>query len=170
MKKALVVVDFQNDFVSGSLGFDRAETLRTPIVEKIKDALENGVDLIFTMDTHNSDYLETSEGKALPIEHCINGSWGWELDDSILPYKEKGVVIEKPTFGSLELAELLRDKGYDEVEFCGLVTSICVLSNAILAKTYLPNAKIVVDSKATEDATCKENALACLKMVQVEVI
>lgn len=170
MKKALVVVDFQNDFVSGSLGFEKAKTLRTPIVEKIKNALENGVDLIFTMDTHNSDYLETPEGKMLPVEHCIKGSWGWELDDSILPYKERGVVIEKPTFGSLELAELLRDRGYDEVELCGLVTSICVLSNAILAKTYLPNAKIVVDSKATEDATCKESALACLKMVQVEVI
>lgn len=170
MKKALVVVDFQNDFVSGSLGFEKAESIRTPIVEKIKNARENGVDIIFTMDAHGSDYLETSEGKALPIKHCIKGTWGWELDSSILPYKNFGIVVEKPSFGSLMLGDLLKNENYDEIEFCGLVTSICVLSNAILAKTILPNAKIVVDSKATEDATNKESALACLRAVQVEVI
>ena len=169
MKKALVVIDFQNDFVSGSLGFPKAETIRQPIVEKIEKALKEDTDLIFTMDTHDCSYLFTKEGEGLPIEHCIKGHWGWELDDSILPYKGKGTVIEKSTFGSLQLGELLAKENYDEVELCGLVTSICVLSNAVIAKTYLPDANIIVDSKATEDASEKDSALACLKAIQVSV-
>ena len=170
MKKALVVIDFQNDFVSGSLGFPKAETIRQPIVEKIEKALKEDTDLIFTMDTHDCSYLFTKEGKSLPIEHCIKDHWGWELDDSILPYKNKGTIIEKSTFGSLQLGELLAKENYDEVELCGLVTSICVLSNAVIAKTNLPNANIIVDSKATEDASEKESALACLKTIQVAVL
>lgn len=169
MKKALVVIDFQNDFISGSLGFPKAETIRIPIVNKINNALKNNIDLIFTMDTHDTDYLETFEGKNLPISHCIKNTWGWELDASILPFKDKATVIEKSTFGSLELAKLLTLNGYDEVELCGLVTSICVLSNAVLARTYLPATKIVVDPNATEDASEKASALACLKAIQVSI-
>lgn len=169
MKKALVIIDFQNDFISGSLGFPKAETIRKPIVNKINNALKNNVDLIFTMDTHSSDYLNTFEGQNLPVPHCIQDTWGWELDSSILPFKNQGVVIKKSTFGSLELMKFLTLNGYDEIELCGLVTSICVLTNAVLARTYLPTTKIVVDPNATEDASQKESALACLKAIQVSV-
>jgi len=173
MKKALVVVDFQNDFVTGSLGFDKAVLLRPIIVDKIEKALLGGIDVIFTMDTHNEDYLETLEGKRLPIKHCIKGSWGWNLDDSVSIYKDKAVkVIEKPAFGSPKLGEFLKEKEYEEVELCGLVTSICVLSNAIIAKAFLPQAKVVVDARATEDASqdAKHYALECMKCVMVDVI
>ena len=170
MKKALVVIDFQNDFISGSLGFPKAETIRQPIVEKIEKALKEGTTLIFTMDTHDCSYLFTKEGEGLPIEHCTKGHWGWELDDSLLPYKSKALVIEKSSFGSKMLGEILAKGAYDEVELCGLVTSICVLSNAVIAKTALPEATIIVDSKATEDASEKASALACLKAIQVSVL
>ncbi len=173
MKKALVVVDFQNDFVTGSLGFDKAVLLRPSIASKIEKALLEGVDVIFTMDTHNEDYLETLEGRRLPVKHCIKDSWGWLLDDSISIYKDKAVkVIEKPAFGSPELGAFLKEKDYEEVELCGLVTSICVLSNAVIAKAFLPQAKIVVDEKATEDANVKSKhyALECMKSVMVDVV
>lgn len=170
MKKALVIVDFQNDFISGSLGFEKANSIRQPIVEKIEDALKNDIDIIFTMDTHDSAYLQTAEGISLPVEHCIKGTWGWELDDSVLPYKNKGVVIEKPTFGSMALGSLLFRKDYDEIEFCGLVTSICVLSNVVIARSFSPRSRIIVDSKATEDVSAKESALTCLKSIMVDVI
>ena len=173
MKKALVVIDFQNDFVSGSLGFEKATLLRSVIAKKIENALKEGWDLIFTMDTHGENYLETAEGKGLPIKHCIKGSWGWQLDDAVLPYVNKATkIIEKPTFGSLELGEFLRNQGYDEVELCGLVTSICVLSNAIIAKTNLPESCIVVDSNATEDLdeNVRQSAFTCMKSVMVKVV
>ncbi len=173
MKRALVVVDYQNDFVTGSLGFGRAALLRPVIVDKIEKALACGTHVIFTMDTHGEDYLETAEGRGLPVKHCIKGSWGWELDESVLPYKEKAEkVIEKPTFGSVELGKFLAKQGYDEVELCGLVSSICVLSNAVIAKASLPEAHIIVDSKATDDANVagKNAALVCLRSIMVDVL
>lgn len=173
MKKALVVVDYQNDFVSGSLGFDGAFGIGPVIAAKVEDALASGTDVIFTKDTHGEDYLDTPEGRGLPIEHCIKGTWGWMLDDSVIRFESKAAkVIEKPSFGSLELASFLGERGYDEVELCGLVSSICVLSNAVLAKASLPNARIVVDFKATDDAdpAKKAAALLCLGSIMVDVI
>ncbi len=173
MKKALVVVDYQNDFVTGSLGFERATLLRPVIVDKIEKALETGAHVVFTMDTHGENYLETAEGKGLPVKHCIKGSWGWQLDESVLPYKDKAEkVIEKPTFGSVELGKYLAEQHYDEVELCGLVSSICVLSNAVIAKASLPEARVVVDSRATDDADLDNKcaALACLRSIMVDVL
>lgn len=173
MKRALVVVDYQNDFVTGSLGFERAALLRPVIVDKIEKALDCGTHIIFTMDTHGDDYLETAEGRGLPVKHCIKGSWGWELDEGVLPYRNRGKkVIEKPTFGSVELGEYLANQRYDEVELCGVVSSICVLSNAVIAKASLPEAHIIVDSKATDDANVdgKNAALVCLRSIMVDVL
>lgn len=173
MKNALIVVDYQNDFVNGALGFDGAEKLETYITAKIEDAIEKGDDLIFTYDTHFSDYLETEEGKNLPIAHCIKGSDGWKLYGKIEDYKEKAVkLFEKNTFGSLELANFLHKQNYDNINLVGLVSNICVISNAVMAKAALPNAHITVDSKGTasNDKVLHDKSMDVLKGLHVEVV
>lgn len=149
MKKALVVVDFQVDFVEGALGFPLAKTLEPVIDAKIAAALEEGTDLVFTFDTHPAEgYLETREGRHLPVPHCIKGTPGHALYGRVARHLDRAVkVIEKDQFTSIELAEFLKD--YDEVEFCGLVSNICVLSNVVLARAFTPEMRIVVDLKAT---------------------
>ena len=129
MNKILIVVDMQNDFVSGSLRTAEARGIVTNVRAKL-DSFDG--DVIFTRDTHNEEYLKTNEGKHLPVEHCIKGSWGWEIIDELKPYVKK--VIDKPTFGSTELVEYLKTKNYDSFELCGLCTDICVVSNALLIK------------------------------------
>lgn len=171
--KALVIVDYQNDFIWGALGFEGAEQLAPLIVEKISLARENGDRVIFTLDTHGEDYLESAEGRKLPVPHCIKGTTGHELYGEVAKrMREEDVVIEKPTFGSPQLAEYLKKEGFDEVEFCGLVTDICVVSNVILAKAALPESRIVVDSKATATADIEKYraALEVMKSVQADVI
>lgn len=171
--KALIVVDYQVDFVSGALGFAGAELLEPLIIEKIKDTRKNGGTVIFTFDTHGEDYLNTAEGKKLPVPHCIKNTEGWELYGKVRDCLEDGdVVIRKPSFGSLELADILREKKFDEAELCGLVTDICVVSNAIIAKAALPESRIVVDSKACAsfDKAAHEAALKVMKSVQIDVI
>lgn len=173
MRKALVVVDYQVDFVSGALGFAGAELLEPLIIEKInKYHAENG-DVYFTLDTHGENYLNTAEGKKLPVPHCIKGTEGHRLYGRVAECVGEGdTVIEKPSFGSLELAERLRKAGYDEVEFCGLVTDICVVSNVILAKAALPESRIIVDGSACASFDIEKHkaALEVMKSVQVDVI
>ena len=140
MNKILIVVDMQNDFVSGSLGTAEARDIVTKLRAKL-DSFDG--DVIFTRDTHNEDYLKTNEGKHLPVEHCIKGSWGWEIIDELKPYVKK--VIDKPTFGSTELVDYLKTKNYDSFELCGLCTDICVVSNALLIKANFYEAEISVD-------------------------
>lgn len=171
--KALVIVDYQNDFILGKLGFEGAERIAPLIIEKISLARENGDQVIFTLDTHGENYLETAEGRALPIPHCIKGTTGHELYGEVKKrVREEDVIIEKPTFGSPELAEYLKKEGFDEVEFCGLVTDICVVSNVILAKAALPESRIIVDSLATASADIEKHkaALEVMKSVQAEVV
>lgn len=171
--RALVVVDYQKDFVDGALGFAGAELLDDLIVEKINAYHAEGGDVYFTLDTHGEDYLSTAEGKKLPVPHCIKGTEGHKLYGKTAEcVKDGDVVIEKPSFGSLELAERLRKAGYDEVEFCGLVTDICVVSNVILAKAALPESRIFVDSRAVAsfDAEKHKAALEVMKSVQAEVL
>lgn len=171
--KALVIVDYQNDFIWGALGFEGAELLSPLIAEKISLARTNGDRVIFTLDTHGENYLETAEGKKLPVKHCIKGTTGHELYGEIKKRVcEDDVVIEKPSFGSMELAEYLKREGFDEVEFCGLVTDICVVSNVMLAKAALPESRIVVDSRATAsfDKEKHNAALEVMKSVQVDVV
>ena len=171
--KALVVVDYQNDFVNGSLGFAGAELLEPIIVGKIEEYRKKGGRIIFTFDTHGEDYLETSEGRKLPVKHCIYGTEGHKLYGKVADCLcEDDIVITKGTFGSLELANLLKDMKFKEVELCGLVTDICVASNAIIAKAALPESRIVVDSRACASFDIEKHkaALEVMKSVQIGVI
>lgn len=171
--KSLVVVDYQKDFVDGALGFPGAEKLEPLILAKIDECRKIGGQVIFTLDTHGENYLSTAEGKKLPIAHCIKGTPGHGLfgkvAEAVLP---EDVVIEKPAFGSLELADYLRRLSPDEVELCGLVTDICVVSNAVIAKAALPESRIVVDSAAcaTADPAAHENALSVMRGVHIDVV
>lgn len=171
--KALIVIDYQVDFVSGALGFAGAELIEPLIIEKIKDTRKNGGMVIFTYDTHHENYLNTAEGKKLPVPHCIEGTAGYELFGKVRDCLEDGdIVIRKPSFGSLELADILREKQFDEVELCGLVTDICVVSNAIIAKAALPESRVIVDGKACAsfDKAAHEAALKVMKSVQIDVL
>ena len=172
--KALVVVDYQVDFVNGALGFEGAELLEPVIVEKIEKTRAEGGKIIFTLDTHYENYLETAEGKKLPVPHCIDGSDGHKLFGKVAKCVDMrtDIVIKKRAFGSTDLAVILKKFAFDEVELCGLVTDICVVSNAIIAKAALPEAKIVVDSSAcgSGNRQAHENALCVMRGVQIDVI
>ena len=173
MKKVLIVVDYQVDFVSGSLGFPGAELLEDAICERIEQTLRDGGKLIFTYDTHPDDYLSTKEGRDLPVLHCIRGSEGWQLYGRVNDYLPRAdALYEKETFGSLALAEYLRQHGFDEVELCGLVSNICVLSNAVLAKAALPEAVVTVDARCTgcADQAANEKALDILEGLFIQVL
>lgn len=171
--KALVVVDYQNDFVNGSLGFAGAERLEPVILSKIEATRAQGGQVIFTFDTHGENYLDTAEGRKLPVVHCVDGTEGHRLFGRVAEaVRPEDILIKKPAFGSLELADLLKKCGFDEVELCGLVTDICVVSNAIIAKAALPESRIVVDGSAcaTADPAAHERALAVMRGVQIDVI
>ena len=166
MKRILIVVDMQNDFVSGSLGTAEAKS----IVDNVKAKLESfDGDVIFTRDTHNEDYLKSNEGRHLPVEHCIKGSYGWEIIDELKPYVNK--VIDKPTFGSTELIDYLKTKNYESFELCGLCTDICVVSNALLIKANFYEAEVIVDSACCAGVTVESHnaALKTMQMCQIEV-
>lgn len=172
--KALVVVDYQVDFVNGALGFEGAEMLEPIILQKISDTRAAGGKIIFTLDTHSSGYLNTAEGKKLPVPHCIEGTDGHKLYGRVAESVDvrTDFVIKKHAFGSMDLAVLLKKFVFDEVELCGLVTDICVVSNAIIAKAALPEAKIVVDGSAcaSADRHSHERALDVMRGVQIDVI
>ncbi len=173
MKEALIVVDYQHDFIDGSLGFVGASAIAQGIKEEIMRFQEMDQDVMFTVDTHRSDYLETQEGRFLPIEHCIIGSEGIEF------YKDiKGLVratdkvFHKPTFGSIEFAKYLETKDYERLTFVGLVTNICVISNAVLAKAALPEAEIVIrkDLVLSFDQDLHQKALDVMTGLQMRVV
>ena len=171
--KLLIVVDYQNDFVCGSLGFTQAKTLENSIAEKIEKYRKIGGDVAFTFDTHNDDYLNTSEGKSLPIKHCIKNTDGWKLYGKIENLRQSGdKCFYKPCFGSDELFDNLRASSYDSVELVGVVTNICVISNAVLAKTALPEAEIIVDSACTasNDPELHDSALKVMQSLQINII
>ncbi len=147
MKKILIVVDMQNDFIDGSLGTKEAVAIVDSVAAKIETERAAGTTIIFTRDTHKTDYLQTQEGKFLPVEHCIQNTKGWQISPKL--QVADSLVIDKPGFGSMELAEkvaYLTDKD-TEIELCGLCTGICVISNAFILKARLPENKISVDSR-----------------------
>lgn len=154
-----IVVDMQNDFVSGALGTSEAMDIIPNLVEKLKK-IDN--DLIFTQDTHKENYLETEEGKRLPIIHCIKKTPGWEIINEIKPFTAKGTVIEKAAFGSTRLPSML--KKYDEIELCGLCTDVCVISNALLIKAFYPDKTIIIDSACCAGVTPESHQAALLVM------
>lgn len=174
MKKLLIVVDYQNDFVDGSLGFKKAEELDEKIYRKIKEYKERDDVVIFTFDTHDERYLESVEGKHLPISHCLKNTKGHDLFGKVafLFDKEKDIYFEKDTFPSLDLANYLKGQEFESVELCGLVSNICVLSNAIMVKASLPNTEIYVDKNLTAsfDEKLNEECMDILKGLHVNVI
>ena len=176
-KKLLIVVDYQNDFVTGSLGFAAAEEIEDAIAAKIKEyrALADGGQIIFTMDTHDKNYAATREGKYLPVPHCLKGEDGWQLYGKIRDLKaEDDLVFSKPTFGSYELCKYLEQHAddYDSIEFCGVVTNICVISNVVLAKAVMPDVPLLVDAAcvAGNDEKLHEAALDVMESIHVDVI
>ena len=173
MRRALIVVDFQKDFVDGSLGFAQAPLLENAICAKIDKYHQQGQTVVFTFDTHGGDYLHTQEGRKLPKIHCLKGSEGWRLYGRVESLcRPDDICIEKPGFGSMELAEYLRRTGFDQIELVGLVSSICVISNAVLAKAALPEAEIIVDASCTAgaDSALHEKALDVMEGLQITVV
>ena len=172
MKKIIVVVDMQNDFIDGSLGTAEAQEMLPRLKEKLKQVTNSGsAELIFTMDTHGENYLQTQEGKNLPVEHCLKGSHGWEITPELQEFvKQSKAVVEKPTFGSLELPKLLGEA--EEVELVGLCTDICVISNAMVIKAAYPEVQVSVDASCCAGVTPEshKNALAAMKMCQIKVL
>ena len=168
MRKLLIVVDYQNDFVDGALGFAGAEKLEAGICEKIKE-FDN---VVFTFDTHEENYLKTKEGRDLPVPHCIVNTPGWNLYKNVQKLSVGRKMFFKNTFGSKNLFDYLMHNPFDEITLVGLVSNICVLSNAVLAKTAQPQAEIVVDASltASADAALHEKALDVLEGLFIRVV
>ena len=167
--KYLIVVDMQVDFITGSLGSKMAEEIVPNVVEKVKN-FDGKV--IFTRDTHFANYMQTQEGRKLPVEHCIKDTDGWQVCDELRGYAE--TVVDKITFGSVDLPEMIKGYGeeIEEIELCGLCTDICVISNAMILKATFPEVKISVDSKCCAGVTAEShnNALDAMRAVQIEII
>lgn len=168
--KVLVVVDMQNDFISGSLGTDEALKIVDNVITKIKAAEANNNIILYTKDTHYEDYFSTLEGIKLPVAHCIKNTIGWEIPKEIL--REHQMVFEKETFGSIKLIEYLKTIQFDEIELIGICTDICVISNAMLIKANFPNKKIIVDSTCCSGVSIKshQEALNVMKMCHIDII
>ena len=174
MAEILVVVDMQNDFVSGVLGTQEAFDIVPQVVGRVVDGLNRGETVLFTRDTHGPEYPETQEGKNLPVSHCVKGTWGWELEPHIEALRGSA-PIDKPAFGSVSLAEALRDRercgGLEEIVLVGLCTDICVISNAVLLKAFLPETRITVDAACCAGVTPESHrtALEAMRACQIRV-
>ena len=166
MKRTLIVVDMQNDFISMALGTPEAVAILPKVKAKIEEYKSHGDEIIYTRDTHAEDYLETAEGRNLPIPHCIKGTPGWEIADGL--YVEGSKIINKPNFGwpYWEMENL------QQVEMIGLCTDICVVSNALIIKAQFPEIELTVDSSCCAGVTPEshEAALCTMKMCQVKII
>lgn len=171
MQKVLLVIDMQHDFVSGSLGTAEAQAILPAVAAKIAQYRAEGQPVLFTRDTHTPEYLSTQEGKRLPVEHCIAGTAGHALVPQI--QVENSLVLDKPSFGSLELADYLASTYPNAAEFelCGLCTDICVVSNALILKAKFPETTVSVDAACCAGVTpaSHEAALITMKMCQVDV-
>jgi len=169
MKKILIVVDMQNDFIDGALGTREAAA----IVPYVKELIENfDGKVLFTRDTHLDNYMETQEGKNLPVPHCIKGSDGWQIK-SELDALRKTEPIDKVTFGSSDLIDILKNESdIESITFVGLCTDICVISNAMLTKAFFPEIPLTVDSKGCAGVSPESHAraLEAMKMCQIRII
>ncbi len=169
MAKLLIVVDMQNDFIDGALGTKEAVSIVDNAVKKIEDF--DG-DIIVTYDTHFENYMDTQEGKNLPVPHCIKGTDGWQLNKKIQSAlnKKSYRTVEKPTFGSTELIKMI-DKNYDEIILIGLCTDICVVSNALLIKANFLETKVTVDATCAAGVTPQSHdaALLTMQMCQINI-
>ena len=164
--RALIVVDMQNDFIDGSLGTKEAVSIVPKVKKKIEEAQAEGREVIFTRDTHYDDYLETNEGKHLPVVHCVEESRGWEISEEL--DASASTIINKNTFGYTGWAEF----DFEEVELVGLCTDICVVSNALIIKAIYPEIKVSVDAECCAGVTpeAHEAALATMRSCQIEIV
>lgn len=174
MHKYLVVVDMQNDFVSGSLGTPEAQAIVPTVVSRIQAARAEDRTPLFTQDTHEANYMETSEGKHLPVPHCVEGTPGWALDPAIAPFAHE--TLKKPTFGCVELVHLLalvaRDEGANlDIALCGVCTDICVVSNALLLRAHFPEAtlRLYADACAGSTPAKHQAAIDVMQSCQIDV-
>ena len=171
MRKLLVVVDMQKDFVDGALGSAEAVAIVPKVVAKIAEyAPEN---IFVTRDTHQPDYMSTQEGHNLPVEHCIEGTEGWELDKKVAEVVSGATFVNKPTFGSTELAKSISDiasKEEIEIELIGLCTDICVVSNALLLKAFMPEVPISVDEACCAGVTPEKHTAALETMRSCQIV
>ena len=174
MSKVLIVVDMQNDFIDGALGTPEAQAIVPAVAAKIKEYKENGDLVVYTMDTHEGDYLETQEGKNLPVPHCMHGTEGWKIKEGLI--EEHDVFVLKNTFGSWELPmvvnKLTKAVDPESIEVIGLCTDICVISNVMVLKAWYEEVPFIVDSACCAGVTPEshQNALNAMKMCQIKII
>ena len=176
-KKILVVVDMQNDFVTDALRNEEGIKIVPAVQKKVEEAVNNNDIVVFTMDTHYDNYMQTEEGANLPVPHCIQGTKGWEIVDELKGFAEKsGRVLIKETFGSDKLGEQIKtiiaeNRDIDKIELIGLCTDICVISNAVIAKAFAPNVPIYVDAACCAGVTPEshDTALKAMEAIQVHV-
>ena len=163
--KTLIVVDMQNDFIDGCLGTVEAQSIVNNVSKKIADYRANGDEVIFTRDTHGEDYLDTPEGKKLPVKHCIKDTFGWQISDKL--DTADSVIIDKPNFGYTEWGTM----SFEEIELVGVCTDICVVSNALILKALFPDVSMSVDASCCAGVTPESHnaALFTMKMCQIDI-
>ena len=175
-KKFLIVVDMQKDFVDGALGTKEAQDIVTAAAERIRECREAGYTVIATLDTHGEDYLSTREGLKLPVKHCVRGTGGWALDKTIAKELKGCAMVEKPSFGSVRLPEIIRAMTEEgdrvTVELIGLCTDICVASNALILKAFFPGADIGVRESCCAGVTPEKHraALETMASCQIDIL
>ncbi len=172
MKKLLIVIDYQKDFVDGALGFERAKDIESHILKRVQEYQYNQDEVIYTLDTHTPDYLDTVEGEKLPVEHCIESTEGWELYGEVKDKLQNCLSFKKATFPSLDLAYYLEKKEYESITIVGVVSHICVLSNAVMVKSAQPDTPIYIDTQgiASYDDDLHQKALDILSSLHCEII
>lgn len=173
--KALIVIDMQKDFTMGVLGNAETAAVVAPVVQKIKEFRVENPDglLIATLDTHTEDYLNTQEGRKLPVKHCIAGTEGWQLEAEVAAaLGKRAVLLEKPTFGAVRLPEVIGGAKIDEFQVIGVCTDICVISNAMILKAAYPEAtvKVIADCCAGVTPQSHETALQAMTACQIEIV
>ena len=172
MKNYLIVIDMQTDFVDGSLGTKEAVAIVPAVKKRIEEARAAGEVVIFTRDTHETEYLTTQEGRNLPVEHCIRGTRGWQIVPELKGLAEGAEIFDKPTFGSIELVNVLKNSSYSEIYLCGVCTGICVISNAMLAKAavYETPVKVVEHCCACVTPDSHKTAIEAMKTCQIDIV
>ena len=172
MSKYLIVVDMQNDFIDGSLGTAEAQAIVPAVKARIARANVEGWNVIATLDTHEENYLETAEGRKLPVRHCIRDTQGWQISDALKPELTNATMLEKPTFGSVRLPGLIEPADDLEIELLGLCTDICVVSNALLLKASFPEVRIAVNAACCAGVTPEKHraALETMASCQIDIL
>lgn len=173
MKKALVIIDMQNDFIYGVLGNDECRAIVPEVVKRVQRAVDDNTDIIFTQDTHQEDYLSTQEGRKLPVSHCIRHTDGWKIIPELAEAAEqRGIIFTKETFGSRAMAEYIREHDYEEIELIGVCTDICVISNAMTIKAFAPELEISVNESCCAGVTPQSHrtAVEAMKACQINIV